>query len=492
MIPQAIVSKKWHWTAAAILTIAAGALRFYNLDGQSIWNDEMFSIEVARQHFGDIQPLLATHFHHPPLFFYLVHWVFALTGESVWALRLISAIFGSLTIGALYLIVASRWEWKGGVVAALLCCVSPFHIAYSQEGRPYALAAFLALLSCHFFLQMMEGKKAGVYAGYLLSTIALLYTHHWGLFLLATQGIILLYDYFIARRKSAVPLIIAAIAAACYIPGIPALLRQAAPAGSGEWWWAESPSFNELVGLSGAFSGTYFKMGSSLFASPLTLQIAGGACVALVVLLAIDRLLFARDDAPFGYFALLGAGTLAIPFFLSFIRPEIFLWYRYTVILLPLACAVTGILAAARRNGTIAMACAVMLMLCGGAGIFRYYEWEKSNIKAVAAYLTELTREDRMLLIRPPYMAHMLNFYHAGNTVEKDEAYLNTQLGGIVDTAGVFIYVSLDVPNPIRDYMESHFDKTSERVFAGTAHMGIIVDVYRQKPDNEQEKKEEE
>jgi len=69
--------------------------------------------------------------------------------------------------------------------------------------------------------------------------------------------------------------------------------------------------------------------------------------------------------------------------------------------------------------------------------------------------------------------------------VEMDEAYLDTQMGDIVDTAGNFIYVSLDVPNPIRDYMDGHFDKTLEKVFAGTAHMGIIVDVYRQKPDPE-------
>jgi len=485
MFPTVTVTKKWHWGAALVLTMAAGALRFHNLDGQSIWNDEMFSIEVARQSFRDIQPLLVSHFHHPPLFFYLLHAVIVILGESVWTLRLIPAIFGTLTIGALYSIVASRWGWKSGAVSSLLCCFSPFHVAYSQEGRPYALAAFLALLSSHFFLKIIEGKKTGAYAGYLLSTIALLYTHHWGLFLLAAQGIVLLFDFFTARRMGSIPLMAAGIAALCYIPGIPALLHQATPAGPGEWWWAESPTLNEMAGLSGAFSGTYFKMGSSLFTTPSSMQIAGGACVLVLFFLAIDQLLVIRDDATNRYLVLLTAGTLFIPFCLSFFRPEIFLWYRYTVIVYPLACAVTGALTSATRRGSPALACAMILIVLGAAGIFSYSTWEKSNIKAVASYLSELTMNNRMLLIRPPYMAQMLNYYYSGNAVEMDEEYLDTRLGEIVDTAGTIIYVSLDVPNPIRDYMDEHFDRSSEKVFPGTAHMGVIVDVYRQKPDPE-------
>jgi len=83
-------------------------------------------------------------------------------------------------------------------------------------------------------------------------------------------------------------------------------------------------------------------------------------------------------------------------------------------------------------------------------------------------------------------MARMLDYYYSGNAVEVDEAYLDTRLGEIVDTTDAFIYVSLDVTNPIRDYMDGHFDKTSEKVFEGRAHMGIVVDVYRQKPDPEE------
>ena len=79
----------------------------------------------------------------------------------------------------------------------------------------------------------------------------------------------------------------------------------------------------------------------------------------------------------------------------------------------------------------------------------------------------------------------------SGNAVQIDEAFLDTPLGDIIDTARSFVYVSLDVPNPIRDYMDGHFDKLSERSFPGIAHMGIIVSFYRQKPEADDAEEEE-
>ncbi len=73
-----------------------------------------------------------------------------------------------------------------------------------------------------------------------------------------------------------------------------------------------------------------------------------------------------------------------------------------------------------------------------------------------------------------------------------DETYLDQPLGEIVDTAAAFVYVSLDVPNPIRDYMDGHFVKVEERRFPGEAHLGMVVGLYRQRPDPDDEQEEEE
>ncbi len=72
--------------------------------------------------------------------------------------------------------------------------------------------------------------------------------------------------------------------------------------------------------------------------------------------------------------------------------------------------------------------------------------------------------------------------------MQYDEAYLTGELGAIVDTARGFVYVSLDVPNGIRDYMDGHFVKTAEARFPGEAHLGIVVGAYRQPPDPDEER----
>ena len=119
------------------------------------------------------------------------------------------------------------------------------------------------------------------------------------------------------------------------------------------------------------------------------------------------------------------------------------------------------------------------------SGTLRYFSWSKANAKDVAAYVDTVTREQSQILIRPGAFAPLLNYYYKGNALQYDEAYLNEPLGGIVDTAASFVYISLDVPNEIRDYMDSHFRKVSERLFPGEAHMGVIVGVYAQKPEEE-------
>jgi len=175
-------------------------------------------------------------------------------------------------------------------------------------------------------------------------------------------------------------------------------------------------------------------------------------------------------------------GTLGIPLAISFVRPEIFLWYRYTVIVFPLFCFCAGALAAAARWKVVMNVALSTLVLLGLYGTVRYFSWSKSNVKDVAASVERAVDGGVQTIIRPKYFAPMLNYYYRGDACQLDEAYLDSPLGGILDTTSSFVYVSLDVPNEIRDYMDKYFDKITENRFPGEAHMGMVVGVYRQKP----------
>lgn len=468
-----------------LLTLLAATIRFHNLDGQSLWNDEMFTIDVARQSFAAIQPALVSHFHHPPLYFYLVHIVFSILGENIWTLRFLSAICGTLTIGGVYYVATAKLSWKAGLAAGLLCCVSPFHLAYSQEGRPYALAALLALMSCFFFLRLNEKPGRLRLAAYICTTTALFYTHHWAIFLICAEAI----GFIVISRKSGIwrkEILLSWLSIGIlYLPEIPALIHQSTDSGNSAWWWAARPGGGELLDLIGAFTGTYFKMAASIFELPIIFQIIGAACFIIIFSVYIFRQPDIRDTTLIQIPLIVVLGTVILPFGLSFYKPEVFLWYRYTVIIFPVFCVVIGTASAILQPSRFGFWSLIALMVIGSYGMIQYFSWSKSNIREVASYITEVTKGRQTMLIRPSYVAPLLKYYYSGNAIQLDETYLDTPLGGIVDTAQSFVYVSLDIPNEIRDYMDNHFDKTGEKTFPAEAHMGIVVGVYNQKPEIE-------
>lgn len=471
-----------HFLITGGLLLGAALLRFLDLEGGSLWNDELFSFNVADLPSSAIGPELIAHYHHPPLFFYLLHLVLRLFGHHAWALRLISALCGSLTVGLVYVGGRKFFNGRSALIAALICLLSPFHLAYSQEGRPYALAALLALMSLYSLMSLLGDGRPRWKLLYVLSTLALLSTHHWGLFFLASEMILIM---FFAHADSGVKrsfVFLWVLVGLLYLPEASALVSQSAVRDGPGWFWAERASVAEVVKLILAFSGSYFKMASSVFDSPFTVKAIGGLAVA--VLLSGLAVAAARSAANLYLRAvLLTLGfTLAIPFAISFIRPEIFLWYRYTVIVFPVFSLALAAADLTGRLKPVNAAALSLIVLIGVYGTLRYQSWQKSNVKDVARYVESVTRDDVKIIIRPAYFAPLLDYYYRGDAAELDEAYLDSPLGSVVDTARSFVYVSLDVPNEIRTYMDAHFEKSASRVFPGEAHMGMVVSVYRQPP----------
>src|SRR5581483_22132 len=70
---------------------------------------------------------------------------------------------------------------------ALLLALAPFHVVEAQEARNYALLALLAACSYYCFLRLLERPGPWLLAGYVAATAAMLYTHLFGLFVLAAQ-----------------------------------------------------------------------------------------------------------------------------------------------------------------------------------------------------------------------------------------------------------------------------------------------------------------
>ena len=95
----------------------------------------------------DVVRHLLTESNHPPLYFMLAHWWMRLWlpnpegFASVWAARALPALFGALSIPAIYGLgwLAFRSRLVGQMAAAMIA-VSPYGIFLAQEARHYTLA----------------------------------------------------------------------------------------------------------------------------------------------------------------------------------------------------------------------------------------------------------------------------------------------------------------------------------------------------------------
>lgn len=91
-----------------------------------------------------------------------------------------------------YVLGRHLFDEEVGLMSAFILAISSFNIQYSQEARMYSLMLFLTLLSMYFFVRFLERSSLAISVGYMLSTVLLLYTHVFGLFVVIAQNIYLL------------------------------------------------------------------------------------------------------------------------------------------------------------------------------------------------------------------------------------------------------------------------------------------------------------
>ena len=193
-----------------LLIILAFALRVYQLDAKSIWFDEshslnrasldLLSIASGKQIWGDRVVQDTT---HVPFYFFLLHFLIKLAGDSDFTLRFLSVLFGVLTVPLIYFMGKKLCHGHGriGLWAALLATFSPFYLWYSQEARMYTLLVFLGLLSVYCLVRAIGEDKASWYATYAVTATAMLYTSLFSFGLFAFEGLLGLLAAWKPRRE---------------------------------------------------------------------------------------------------------------------------------------------------------------------------------------------------------------------------------------------------------------------------------------------------
>jgi len=169
---QSAVSRRDSIAIALLLAALAVAafLRFHQLGVPSYWLDEILGDQLTT-HFAAApwwHWLTGLEHEHGPLY-YATELAARLAGHNEFAGRLPAALFGLAAIPLVFFAARELGGWAAGIAAAIVLAVSPLHVYYSREARPYAL---LMLLAAVIFVALLR-QRIGIFA---IAAVAMLYT----------------------------------------------------------------------------------------------------------------------------------------------------------------------------------------------------------------------------------------------------------------------------------------------------------------------------
>ncbi len=256
--PSAGEGASKHVVLVAVLLTIGLVLRLHNLD-DSIWYDEAYSIWVSKLSLPALIDETAHPAFAPPLHYILLHYWSALFGDSIPALRALSILAGVLAVAMTYVVGRQMFGAPTGLAAAAMMAVAKGQVFYSQEVRMYSLLTLLGLVSAHFLLKLKNRPSRGNFWGYVLASIALLYTHNYAMFVVAAQSLYFLLLVTVWRHRTAADwktfLASQGIIATSFLPWAFVLLDLA-----GKWraegYWTDPQSLQSLYGLMSFLSGS--------------------------------------------------------------------------------------------------------------------------------------------------------------------------------------------------------------------------------------------
>ncbi|WP_008309408.1 glycosyltransferase family 39 protein [Leptolyngbya sp. PCC 6406] len=213
----------WLGFGCLIIAIALGTLlRFYHLSFKPPWHDEIFTLiwisglspnEIKTQTFSGLplspselvsllspQPgtTLSDTLHnlalrdpqHPPLYY---------AGARLWAIMLNSAVIGMRGLAALggaLVILGGYWlgrelfpHARTALMLAALLALSPFHLIYAQEGRPFSLWTLMIVVASAALLRARRLNTIPSWLIYAITIALGLYTFPFFLFTVLGHGL---------------------------------------------------------------------------------------------------------------------------------------------------------------------------------------------------------------------------------------------------------------------------------------------------------------
>jgi mannosyltransferase len=172
-----------------VTTLIGAGLRLHLLAGRSLWIDEAASVTFAILPWRAFLKVLWGYQGNMAFYYFLLHgWIHL--GDSEFAVRALSVLFGVLTIPAIYLLGVRLFDRPTGLIAAALFSVHSFHIHWSQETRAYSLLILLLVLTTYALIAALESNsKMSYWLAFSVMAALCIYTHIFAFLVLAGHAL---------------------------------------------------------------------------------------------------------------------------------------------------------------------------------------------------------------------------------------------------------------------------------------------------------------
>jgi uncharacterized membrane protein len=270
------------WFLAATAIVVGVFFRFYHVDQKPIWDDEivtwMHFLGVSERevvgaapnfrHVSDLREalhpttarrpvsdvvtvLLVEDPQHPPIYYMIAHGWVSLFGDSVRAVRTLSAVIGLLEIPCMYWLCIELFESSAaGLIGAALIAITPIGVLYSQEAREYSLWLVCILVISTLFMRAFRLTSLREWGLYCLGLTFSLYVFPLTAFVAGAHVIVGLCAHTSTRNRLN-SIVAVAIAFILFAPWLLVILARASEinASMSKLLNSEPSKFNTMLGM---------------------------------------------------------------------------------------------------------------------------------------------------------------------------------------------------------------------------------------------------
>ena len=182
------------WVLCIIIGCVALAFDLYRLGNPSIWFDEAFSVELARQPLPLLWHIIWGPEPNMELYYLFLHFWLGFTGwlglqPTEFVVRFPSAIFAAFSSVMVFLLGRRFLGLTTGIAAAGLFLLNDLQLTYAQQTRSYSLQLLLICIAWYalFTVLTQDKHQKRWWACFIVTTTLAIYAHLFTLVILLAQ-----------------------------------------------------------------------------------------------------------------------------------------------------------------------------------------------------------------------------------------------------------------------------------------------------------------